>query len=160
MKKRFLSLLLASLLAVSAAVPVQAADTFKDVPKGYWAYNAITEMADKGIVSGKGDGRFDPNGKVTNAEFVSMLMRMEYGQELAKDGRTYSQWYEKAMKQAKENGILFQLDLDRIWGYNGGAESMKKNAANKLISREEMAVMLYNHLKQNVKLPAEETLRR
>ena len=159
MKNKFISFLLASVMAASMVIPVQAADTFKDVPKDFWAYSAIEELADQGIVSGVGGGRFDPNGYVTNAQFVSMLMRMFYGEELAKDQKSYSQWYEKAMRLAKENGILFQLDLDRIWGYNGGAESMKKNAAKSPVFREEMAVMAYNHLKKNVALPAEDTLR-
>lgn len=159
MKNKFISFLLASVLAVSAAVPVQAADTFKDVPQNHWAYSAIEELAEKGIISGVGNGKFAPNEYVTTAQFVSMLMRMFYGEELAKDQKSYSHWYEKAMQLAKEMGILFQLDADKAWNYHSGKESVKKNLANSPLFRDEMAVLAYNHLKNHVALPAEDTLR-
>ena len=159
MKNKFISFLLASAMMVSMVVPVQAADTFKDVPRSHWAYSAVEEMADRGIVSGVGNGKFNPNDYVTNAQFVSMLMRLFYGEELAKDQKSYSLWYEKAMQQAKDSGILYQLDLDRIWGYKGDVRSMRKNAADSPVFRKEMAVMAYNYLKGKAVLPTEDTLR-
>ena len=159
MKNKFISFLLASAMMVSMVVPVQAADTFKDVPRTHWAYSAVEEMADRGIVSGVGNGKFNPNDYVTNAQFVSMLMRLFYGEELAKDQKSYSLWYEKAMQQAKDRGILYQLDLDRVWGYKGDVRSMRKNAADSPVFRKEMAVMAYNYLKGKAVLPTEDTLR-
>ena len=158
MKQRFLSFLLASVMAVSAAVPVQAADRFTDVPKNSWAYSAIEQMAEAGIVSGKGDGKFDPDGSVTKAQFISMLMRMSYGKELAKDSKTYSIWYGKALEHAEANGLLFKLDIANTKKAMG-AERWDKAEANAPISREEAAVLLYNHLKQTVALPDENKLR-
>ena len=159
MKNKFISFLLASAMMVSMVVPVQAADTFKDVPRTHWAYSAVEEMADRGIVSGVGNGKFNPNDYVTNAQFVSMLMRLFYGEELAKDQKSYSLWYEKAMQQAKDSGILYQLDLDRVWGYKGDVEKLRKNAANSPVFRKEMAVMAYNYLKEKAALPTEDALR-
>ena len=159
MKNKFISFLLASAMVVSMVVPVQAADTFKDVPRTHWAYSAVEEMADRGIVSGVGNGKFNPNDYVTNAQFVSMLMRLFYGEELAKDQKSYSLWYEKAMQQAKDSGILYQLDLDRVWGYKGDVRSMRKNAADSPVFRMEMAVMAYKYLKEKAALPTEDTLR-
>ena len=159
MKNKFISFLLASAMMVSMVVPVQAADTFKDVPRTHWAYSAVEEMADRGIVSGVGNGKFNPNDYVTNAQFVSMLMRLFYGEELAKHQKSYSLWYEKAMQQAKDSGILYQLDLDRVWGYKGDVEKLRKNAANSPVFRKEMAVMAYNYLKEKAALPTEDALR-
>lgn len=159
MKKKILSFLLASVMAVSVVIPVQAADTFKDVPRSSWAYAAIEKMAAQDIVSGTGNGRFSPNDYVTTAQFVSMLMRMFYGEELAADSGSYRLWYEKAMNHAEDQGILDQLEIGKVWGYDKGAEQWKKNLANSPLYRKEMAVMVYHLLKQNVALPTEDTLR-
>lgn len=159
MKNKFISFLLASVMAVSMVIPVQAADTFKDVPEGYWAYDAIEEMAAQGIVSGMGDGTFDPDGYVTTAQFVSMLMRMFFAEEMAMDDAEYSIWYGKVLQWAAENGLLYELEIGSVNRGASGAEKWNKTVANGPMFREEMAVLLYNFLKQNVALPAEETLR-
>lgn len=46
---------------------------FKDVPSTHWAYEFVNLLSSKGIIDGVGDGLFDPNGKVTRAQFVKML---------------------------------------------------------------------------------------
>ena len=157
MKNRFISFLLASVMAVSMAIPVQAADRFQDVPKSFWAYTAIEELAEKGIVSGMGNGRFCPDDYVTTAQFVSMLTRLFYGEELEKDHKSYRHWYEKSMQQAVNKGILYGVDAGDA--YRIGTEAKQKNAANSPVFREEMAVMAYNYLKKNAALPTEDTLR-
>lgn len=159
MKNKFISFLLASVLAVSMAIPVQAADTFKDVPKGHWAYNAIEELADQGIISGMGNGDFKPNDSVTTAQFVSMLMRMFFGEEMAADDKEYSIWYDKVLQCAADHGLLYKLEIGATNRSVIGGEKWKESVANGPIYREEVAVLLYNFLKQNVALPAEETLR-
>lgn len=159
MKNKFISFLLASLMAVSTAIPVQAADTFADVSPKYWAYDAIEDMADLGIVSGLGDGTFAPDGYVTTAQFVSMLVRMFYGEELAADDTEYSIWYGKVLQWAEENGLLYKLEIGSVNRKSDGAEKWNKTVANGPMFREEMAVLLYNFLKQTVALPEEDTLR-
>ena len=159
MKNKFISFLLASAMVVSMVVPVQAADTFKDVPRSHWAHNAIEKMADQGIVSGVGNGNFKPNDYVTNAQFISMLMRMFFAEEMAKDTAKYSIWYEQVLQWAKENGLLYKLEIGTANRATGG-EKWKKDVANSPIYREEVAVLLYNYLKQNVALPTEDTLRK
>lgn len=159
MKKKFISLMLASLLAVSAAVPVQAADTFTDVTRKFWAYSAIEEMAEQGVISGVGNGRFDPDGYVTTAQFISMLVRLFHGAELAMADGEYDVWYGKVLQWAKENGLLYQLEIGKTGQKAGGTYKWDQNIANGPMYREETAVLLYNFLKQNVTLPSEETLR-
>jgi len=159
MKNKFISFLLASVMAVSMAIPVQAADTFKDVPRSHWAYGAIEKMADQGIVSGVGNGNFKPNDYVTTAQFVSMLVRMFFGDELAQDTKEYKLWYDQVLQWAKENGLLYQLEIGATNRSTFGGEKWKREVANGPIYREEVAVLLYNYLKQNVALPTEDTLR-
>lgn len=159
MKNKFISFLLASVMAVSMVVPVQAADTFKDVPRSHWAHDAIEKMADEGIVSGVGNGNFKPNDYVTTAQFVSMLMRMFFAEEMAKDTAEYGIWYGKVLQWAAENGLLNKMEIGSTNRRANGAEKWNKTVANGPIYREEVAVLLYNYLKQNVALPTEDTLR-
>ncbi|QGQ99813.1 hypothetical protein EHS13_35590 [Paenibacillus psychroresistens] len=48
---------------------------FSDV-KGNWAQNAINAAADAGIISGTGNGKFDPNANATKEQSVAMILRM------------------------------------------------------------------------------------
>ncbi|WP_161601426.1 carboxypeptidase regulatory-like domain-containing protein [Paenibacillus luteus] len=48
---------------------------FQDV-SGNWAEAGINQLADAGIISGKGEGKFEPNATATRAESVVMILRM------------------------------------------------------------------------------------
>ena len=50
--------------------------TFSDVHSGDWYYNTVTEMAQRGILSGYSDGSFKPNASITTAEFISVIGRI------------------------------------------------------------------------------------
>ena len=52
---------------------VKATATFTDI-KGHWAESYIEYCADLGIISGRGDGTFDPEGKVTGYEATKMVL--------------------------------------------------------------------------------------
>gem|GEM_PF-827224 len=47
---------------------------FTDI-KGHWAKNYIEALYRKGIVKGKDNGIFDPNGKLTRAEFIKIALK-------------------------------------------------------------------------------------
>ncbi len=71
--KRSISILLV-LVMVLALLPMQAAAaTFSDVPESHWAYQTIHDLAEKGVINGVGDGRYDPDGTLTRAQFVKLL---------------------------------------------------------------------------------------
>lgn len=63
---------------------------FTDVPDSHWASSSITEMADKGIMSGIGNNLFAPSQQLSNAEFITMLVRQFYSDKLGTEGGT---WY-------------------------------------------------------------------
>lgn len=74
MKKRVFSMLLALVLALSATVlPASAAESFSDVSDSATARNAET-LRLLGVMEGDGTGRFDPNGKLTRAQFCKMVV--------------------------------------------------------------------------------------
>ena len=57
-------------------VTVTLSDTFDDVQPGAWYYENVMQAAAAGIVSGRGDGTFDPNASVTRRDFAIMLTQM------------------------------------------------------------------------------------
>jgi hypothetical protein len=50
-------------------------DTFKDVTKEAWYYDAVTIAYEYGIISGYGDGKFAPMDKITREEAMAMVAR-------------------------------------------------------------------------------------
>ncbi|WP_050616742.1 bifunctional 2',3'-cyclic-nucleotide 2'-phosphodiesterase/3'-nucleotidase [Bacillus testis] len=49
--------------------------TFTDVPAGYWAKPYIDQLVSKHIISGKADGTFGVNERLTRGQFAAMLTR-------------------------------------------------------------------------------------
>ncbi len=49
------------------------AQTFPDVPTGHWAYDAVQELANDGIINGYPDGTFKGNRNLTRYEFAIAL---------------------------------------------------------------------------------------
>lgn len=101
---------------------------FTDVPSSHWASSSISEMADKGIMSGIGNNLFAPSNTLTGAEFVTMIVRHFYEDKLGTEGE---KWYSEFMDAAKSANILT--------GTNVTAEGT--------INRYDMAQLMYNVLK-------------
>src|SRR5687768_14554548 len=70
----FLSASLCLTLATAAQVQ-QVADMFKDVPSDHWAYQAVENLRQKGIVIGYPDGYFRGKRTLTRYEFAVALDR-------------------------------------------------------------------------------------
>ncbi|MCI7151315.1 MAG: S-layer homology domain-containing protein [Flavonifractor plautii] len=134
-KKRFLAGSVSIALAVTmfSTTAFAASVKFTDVPDSHWASSSITEMADKGIMSGIGNNLFAPSQQLSNAEFVTMLVRQFYSDKLGTEGST---WYAPFMAAAKSANILT--------GTNVGSN---ENLATSTINRYDMAQLMYNVLK-------------
>ncbi|WP_084134430.1 S-layer homology domain-containing protein [Paenibacillus harenae] len=112
----------------------QSKADFTDIASVAWAKDSIESLAAKGIVNGMGSGSFEPNGKVTRAEFVKMLMyAFDLSSEAAESSFTDAvegAWYYSSIAAAQELGIV-QGNPDGSFG------------AGDQITREEMAVITY-----------------
>ncbi|MET3852514.1 S-layer homology domain-containing protein [Paenibacillus sp. OAE614] len=65
----------AALLSAIAMPSVSAASTtFSDID-GSFAKDAINELVEKGVLNGKGDGKFDPTGKIERQDFAIILAK-------------------------------------------------------------------------------------
>jgi hypothetical protein len=67
----------AAALVAALGLPLKnpATATFSDVPKTFWAYQAIETLAAAGIVAGTGGGKFSPAAQVTFAQLRIMIGR-------------------------------------------------------------------------------------
>ena len=126
-----LSIALALTMVSTSAFAVSV--KFSDVPSNHWASSSITEMADKGIMSGIGNNLFAPSQQLSNAEFITMLVRQFYSDKLGAEGST---WYAPFMDAAKSANILA-----------GTSVGSNENLAASTINRYDMAQLMYNILK-------------
>lgn len=53
--------------------------TFTDVNKGDWYYDAVTTLANAGILTGYEDGSFQPNKAITIGEMAALICRIDAG---------------------------------------------------------------------------------
>jgi len=85
-KLNICSLALTLALTVSLAVPVLAADppAFSDVPASHTFYSGIMYCADRGVINGYEDGTFRPSNTVTRMNFIVMLSRAFYPDDIVK----------------------------------------------------------------------------
>ena len=119
MKRIFVFLLTLSLL-IASAVPAFAAGSmanfernrtyggeFEDVPESAWYYPYVTAAFEYGFVSGKGEGRFDPDGSITLAEtlvIADQIHSIYRGKEI--DRTADGSWYTPYVKYAVQSGII------------------------------------------------------
>jgi len=73
--KKMLAVAAAASIA-AAAVPAFAANPFSDVPMNHWAYDAVEQLAAKGILDGYPNGTFKGNRAMTRYEIATMVARM------------------------------------------------------------------------------------
>ena len=75
MKKTLVSALAAALVVGAAGTTFAAANPFSDVPRDHWAYDAVTQLANDGVVEGYGDGTFRGDKSITRYEMAQMVAK-------------------------------------------------------------------------------------
>ena len=118
-------------------VRVVVSDRFSDVNPGDWFYDNVMDAAEKGYISGMGNGTFEPKTATTRAQFASMIAKaMGYDDTQPVDGTRFSdvaedQWYTGAINFCYDNGIILGYDDTTF-------------QPGKTISRQEAASILKN----------------
>lgn len=77
---------------------------FTDVPVDLWSYTAINKLAEGGLVSGVGEGRFSPERGMKIAEFCQVLANAK-GLESGSDANGY--WAAKAINSCINSGYIY-----------------------------------------------------
>lgn len=138
--KRCLALLLVVLLMLPSFVTAYAADDgssgYKDVAAGSWYYKAVMDATEHGIMNGKGNGIFDPQGNLRRGEAAIMLYRMADSPKVTyKDVFTdvkSTDWFGTQVVWAQSTCVV-----------NGRGDGKFVPLAS--ILREEMVTMMYRY---------------
>lgn len=138
MKKKLLSLLLTLLLTI-AVVPISAnavSMRFNDVPTNAWYADSVQFVYEKGLMSGVGAGKFNPNGNTTRGQLVTILYRLE-GNPSVSGGIAFTDvnpndYFSKAVQWASANKIVSGVGNNKF-------------APNSAITREQMVTILYRY---------------
>ena len=75
MRKTLATTLTTALLVGAASTTFAAANPFSDVPADHWAYDAVTQLAQDGVIEGYGDTTFRGNQSITRYEMAQMVAK-------------------------------------------------------------------------------------
>lgn len=75
MKHRFLKTAMAAFFACTA-ISVSAANPFADVAEDSWAYQAVAQLSDQGVIDGYPDGTFRGDKNVSRYELAQIIARL------------------------------------------------------------------------------------
>ena len=124
MKKQLVASLAAAMVLGVAGTSFAAANPFADVPAKHWSYDAVTTLAQAGIVDGYGDGKFQGD---------KMMSRYEMAQVVAK-AMAHSDKADAAQKAAIDKlSVEFASELE---GLNVRVSKIEKNASSVKMSGE------------------------
>ena len=116
-------------LGSKAADAMVGGNTFTDVASSRWSAGFIAYCAQAGIVSGVGDGKFDPAGQLTALQFGKMLL-VELGYDAKAEKMVGTDW---AINTSKLMATAKLMD-----GIDG--------SVNQVLTREKAAQMTLNAL--------------
>lgn len=75
MKKKFIASLAAAMVLGVAGTSLAAVNPFSDVPAKHWSYNAVTKLANDGILEGYGDGTFRGDKTISRYEMAIIVAK-------------------------------------------------------------------------------------
>ena len=139
--KKLLSLLLAAAMLTCALITGAAAASdglpFDDVSDGAWYFDAVREVYCAGLMFGRTDTQFAPQGELTRAELVTVLYRMSASDSTDTSSRfsdvRKTDWFAVYVAWGAASGL--------VDGYSDGTFG-----PNRAISRQEMAVLFHRYL--------------
>lgn len=107
---------------------------FSDVSTSHWAHDAIMDMVSKGLFSGtttpvNGIGTFEPDATMTRAQFITVVTRYLFANDLKGAASVDGVWYGANYNVAVDNGLLKESEFSI-------------EAMNKPMTRQEMAMVL------------------
>ena len=112
---------------------------FIDLDTVPWAYEAISTLADRGIINGRTAELFEPNDKITREEFVKICVKIldldSSDESVVFSDEIPGEWYCGYLKAAYDSKI--------VAGKGDGTFGMGEP-----VSRQDMAVILYNIIKE------------
>lgn len=130
--RKIVSTIMVFVLIITVVPILTFAKSFKDVTSDKYYYSSVQKCADKGFVSGYEDGSFHPNGKITRAEFATVMNKVLGLDDPAPNSFSdvmNGKWYTVPVLNCVKAGI--------ISGYGNG-----KVGIGDPVTREQAAVIL------------------
>lgn len=143
MKKKLVIALLASCMVCQGAVGSTAlamdADQYVDVKKTDNFFEYIEKVTDEGIMDAEKDGEFGVETKMTRGDVIDTLWKLA-----GKPAKNYTSKFEDAKNV---DAVTMAEDLELFDGLPDDFFTDGKFEADKELTREEFAVILYNYAK-------------
>lgn len=120
--------------AVTITAQYKSSTKFQDVPDNAWFAPFVYDLAGQGILNGRSDTIFDPDGNITRGEFAKIL---------AYASQDDLSQYKGTSNFADSKGHWSETNIN--WAYQNGivkGQSETTFAPNAKITRQEMAVMI------------------
>lgn len=136
--KKFLSFLLVLCLALGLALPTALAAEalpFGDVNAGDWFYDGVADITRKGIMTGVGDGSFQPETICDRAMFVTTLYRIE-----GAAAGTGVSFLDVPKDEYYADAVAWARSRDIVKGYGNGCFGPHDS-----LTREQMVLILYRY---------------
>lgn len=125
MKKKALIAAVLAATTLSVTTAFAAENPFKDLPQGHWAYDAVTMLAQDGVLDGYGDGKFNGDKLMNRYEMAEIVSKA-----VAKYDGARPQDKGAIKKLEKEFGTELQ-DMDvRLKGVEEDVKELKKNSTS------------------------------
>lgn len=112
---------------------------FSDVASSHWAFNAISTLAEKGIISGRGENTFCPSDVITREEFLKLVVASLNIVGVSEDEIKFADvnkdaWYAHYVETGLASGVISGI-------------SETEFGIGRPITREDMATILYRGVK-------------
>lgn len=139
-------LVFAMIISLFAAIPASAGTVsydytdnlnfetytpFADVDDSNWGYGEIMYCYALEIVEGVSENTFDPDGELTRAQFITMVGRANFEDEVQAQALSSDSWYSAYVRYMNTNGYLVDVNSD-------------ESSLNEGMPRLEMACLLKN----------------
>jgi len=111
--KKFLAVF-AVIALVAFAAPAFAANPFMDVPAGHWAYDAVAQLAARGVVSGYPDGAFKGAQPATRYEVASVVARALAKVDAEKASKQDLEMLKKLVMEFKDELDALGVKVDKL----------------------------------------------
>ncbi|GHV51894.1 S-layer protein [Synergistales bacterium] len=106
---------LAAVMLAALAIPAFAAtNPFMDVPANHWAYDAVSQLASRGVISGYPDGSYKGAQPATRYEMASVVARALAKIDIEKASKDDVETLKKLIVEFKDELDALGVKLDKL----------------------------------------------
>ena len=168
MKKTLTAALTTALVVGAASTTFAAANPFSDVPVDHWAYDAVAQLADDGIIEGYGDGTYRGQNEITRYEMAQMVAKamakedQANAQQKAMIDKLAAEFSEElnnlgvrvANLESRIDNVKWTGELQYTYSKKGGEAMGTAKTDNELLFRLEPEATVNDHWKVKARLEA------